>query len=71
MKNIWKTLRQEKPIECSTLYILTRNGQLHKGYYYDGDFYTIFGPIRKIRYKRWCYEFELVREIKKEIEDRH
>ena len=66
--SIWKTLRQ-KPVNFSYVVVLTKSNKI-KLAFYDGEdncFMTRVGHIHKIDYKRWCYEYELVEQIKQEI----
>lgn len=67
--SVWKTLRQEKPKDYEPVIILTRGNTIRPSFYVTEykSFYTRKGLVRKIGYKRWCRESELVKEILKEV----
>ena len=72
--SIWKTLKQEKPKNFYNLFILTRSNRIIRGFYCseDKNFYCRDGWVKPVKYKRWCYDDELVDNILEEIKkDKH
>lgn len=68
--SVWKTLKEEKPDwRKGTILVLTRGNKIEKAWWNDGKFYSKIGLVRPISYKRWCYEYELVEQILKELYD--
>lgn len=70
--SVWKTLRQEKPKDYEPVIILTKSNTIRLACYISeyNSFYTRVGLVRRINYKRWCRESELVKEILKEINNK-
>ena len=67
--SVWKTLREEKPDwRQRNIFVLTPGGRIVPAWYMDGDFWRRQGLVKRITYKRWCYEKDLVEQALKEIE---
>jgi hypothetical protein len=73
--SIWKTLREEKPDwRKGSVIVLTTGGKIVNAWYVseraaggNGEFWSKNGVVRPIRYKRWCYEKDLVQQVLDEI----
>jgi hypothetical protein len=67
--SIWKTLRQEKPKNFHNLFILTKSNRIIRGFYCseDKNFYRRDGWVKPVKYKRWCYEEDLINQVLMEI----